>query len=75
MSGLNQVRIPRAASQPATTARSAAMSYFLHGTDLLRQKKLAEAEFYLREALKLNPDDADILNNLGTSVWEQGRAP
>ncbi len=75
MSALNHVRIPRMAPQPATTARSTAMSYFLHGTDLLGQKKLAEAEFYLREALKLNPDDADTLNNLGTSVWEQGRAP
>ena len=29
----------------------------------------------LREALRLNPDDADVLNNLGTAVWEQGRAP
>jgi Flp pilus assembly protein TadD len=42
---------------------------------LLGQKRVAEAEFCLREALKLNPDDADVLNNLGTAVWEQGRSP
>jgi Flp pilus assembly protein TadD len=29
----------------------------------------------LREALRLRPDDADVLNNLGTCVWEQGRSP
>jgi Tfp pilus assembly protein PilF len=74
MSGSIQVRIPRAATQPAIAARSAARGYFVHGTELLSQKKLPEAEVYLREALRLNPDDADVLNNLGTAVWEQGRA-
>jgi Flp pilus assembly protein TadD len=42
---------------------------------LLHQKKLAEAEDCLRQALRLNPEDADVLNNLGTTVWERGRAP
>jgi Flp pilus assembly protein TadD len=75
MSGLIQVRIPRAASHAATTARSAARDHYLKGTEFLNQKKPAEAEVHLREALRFNPDDADVLNNLGTAVWEQGRAP
>ncbi len=75
MSGLIQVRIPQASQRAATSTRFASREYFSHGTHLLTQKKLAEAEACLREALRLNPDDADVLNNLGTAVWEQGRAP
>jgi Flp pilus assembly protein TadD len=74
MSGLIQVRIPQAQLRAEQTARSASKQYFSHGTSLLRQKKLAEAEACLREALRLDPDNADALNNLGTAVWEQGRA-
>jgi Flp pilus assembly protein TadD len=42
---------------------------------LLQQRRFAEAEACLRQALQLRPDDADVLNNLGTAVWEQGRSP
>src|ERR1022692_3054774 len=75
MSGLIQMRFPQALSRPENTTRSAAREYFSHGTYLLTQKKVAEAEACFREALRLNPDDPDVLNNLGTAVWKQGRAP
>ncbi len=74
MSGLIQVRIPQAVFRPPTSAQAASRSYFVHGTQLLGQKRNSEAERYFREAVRLNPDDADVLNNLGTAVWEQGRA-
>ncbi len=73
MSGLMQVRIPQSMARLEDPARSASRQYFSHGTFLLNQKKAAEAEAYLREALRLDPDDPDVLNNLGTAVWEQGR--
>jgi Flp pilus assembly protein TadD len=75
MSGLTQVRMPQKAQRAPNPAHSAAKEYYSQGTHLLGQKRVAEAEFCLREALRLNPDDADVLNNLGTAVWEQGRAP
>ena len=40
----------------------------------MQQRRCPEAETYLREALRLEPDDADVLNNLGTAIWEQGRS-
>jgi tetratricopeptide (TPR) repeat protein len=75
MPGQTQLPIPQSAPQAPAAAHSAARAYYSQGTDLLGQKRVAEAEFYLRQALRLNPDDADVLNNLGTAVWEQGRAP
>jgi Flp pilus assembly protein TadD len=41
---------------------------------LLQQGYLAESESFSREALKLRPDDVDILNELGVAVWRQGRS-
>jgi Tfp pilus assembly protein PilF len=73
MNGLIQVRIPQAVPRPPTSAQTASRNYFVHGTQLLERKRHAEAEPYFREALRLNPDDGDVLNNLGTAVWEQGR--
>ena len=75
MSGQIQVRIPKSSQESPAAAQSAAKGYYSQGTSLLAQKRVAEAEFCLREALGLNPDDADVLNNLGTAIWEQGRAP
>ena len=75
MNGLIQVRIPQTRNRPPASANSASRTLFSHGTWLLGQRRHAEAEPVFREALTLNPDDADVLNNLGTAVWEQGRAP
>jgi Flp pilus assembly protein TadD len=76
MAGVPQLRV-RGAAQIHTAdpiaIHSAASHYYVLGTDLLRAGRHAEAEACLREALKLKPDDPDILNNLGTSVWQAGR--
>jgi Flp pilus assembly protein TadD len=52
---------------PATM--SIARAYRLAG-----QGKPAEAEPLWRQALRLRPDDIDVLNELGLAVWRQGRA-
>ena len=41
--------------------------------DLARQGRFAESETCSREALRLRPDDVDVLNELGAAVWRQGR--
>ena len=75
MSGLIQVRIPQSTQEAPGADHRAAKGYYSQGTHLLGQKRLPEAEFCLRrEQIRLNPEDADFLNNLGTAVWEQGRA-
>jgi tetratricopeptide (TPR) repeat protein len=35
--------------------------------------QLTESEALLREALKVRPDDVDILSELGVAIWRQGR--
>jgi Flp pilus assembly protein TadD len=51
-----------------------AMSYRKQAILLMLREMPAEAEPYLREALRLRPDDTDLLNDLGLAVWRQGRA-
>jgi Flp pilus assembly protein TadD len=41
---------------------------------LAQQGRYAESEACSRRALRLRPDDVDILNELGGAVWRQGRA-
>jgi Flp pilus assembly protein TadD len=41
---------------------------------LCLQGRHSEAEECARAALLLRPDDVDVLNGLGVSVWQQGRA-
>ncbi len=36
--------------------------------------RFTESESFSREALRLRPNDVDILNELGVAVWQQGRA-
>jgi Flp pilus assembly protein TadD len=68
----------RAGVAPARRRTEAAKrdmaTIYSHDADLLmKQRRYAEAETLLRPALRLRPDDADILNMLGAAIWEQGR--
>ena len=63
-----------ARSRPRNATHSVARDYFKRGTTLLDEGRPAEAETCFREALSLNPEDADVLNNLGNAVWQQGRS-
>ena len=47
--------------------------YFNQAMSLLQRGVYAEAESSFREVLKVWPDHASSLNNLGTAVWRQGR--
>jgi Flp pilus assembly protein TadD len=60
---------------PQLAIHYASVTCFHQGTDLLRAGRYADAEFYLRESLRMRPDEPDTLNNLGTAVWQQGRVP
>jgi Flp pilus assembly protein TadD len=64
---------PFAGARPAITVQSAAKHYFTQGTSLIHAGRFADAETLLREALRLRPEDPDVLNNLGTAIWQQGR--
>jgi len=48
-------------------------TYVNQATVLVRNGLYTDAEYYLRESLRVYPDDADALNKLGTVVWQQGR--
>ena len=41
---------------------------------LSQEERFAEAEASAREALRLRPNDVDVLNELGVAVWRQGRS-
>jgi Flp pilus assembly protein TadD len=71
----NQSTDGAAAFEPsASDARSyTARVYFGQATSLLNRGMLAEAESYFKEVLRIWPDHADSMNNLGTAVWRQGR--
>jgi len=40
---------------------------------LVHSEQFADTEACAREALRIQPDDIDLLNALGVSVWRQGR--
>jgi Flp pilus assembly protein TadD len=76
MPGIEMAAPP--ADGEATSSGSAATDFirktYVHqATVLLKNGNFTDAEYYLRETLKLIPDDADALNKLGTVVWQQGR--
>ena len=50
-----------------------ATTYISQATTLLNRGLYAEAEGYFREVLRVWPEHADTMNNLGTAVWRQGR--
>jgi Flp pilus assembly protein TadD len=60
--------------RPGDATHRVATVYFDDGTSCLRQGRYEEAEFHLRESLRLRPDDPDTLNNLGTAAWLTGRS-
>ncbi len=71
MQAVSRDEAPRAGSQAANSF--IATVYFKQATGLLDRGLYAEAEHYFSEVLKIWPDHAASLNNLGTSVWRQGR--
>jgi Flp pilus assembly protein TadD len=58
----------------ATVNTDLATNYRNQANRLSREGKSAESEPYWRAALRLQPDDIDVLNELGLAVWRQGRA-
>jgi len=54
-------------SDLATSDRDQAVRLSLQG-------RFAESEACSRRALRLRPDDIDVLNELGVALWRQGRA-
>ena len=71
----NPARTDEAAGQDRAEVANSfiATVYFKQATSLLDRGLYAEAEAYFREVLRLWPDHAGTLNNLGTAVWRQGR--
>jgi Flp pilus assembly protein TadD len=61
------------ATQPRAANPSPAKAFFDVGTSCLRQGRYSEAAFYLRQALRFEPNDPVALNNLGTTFWLMGR--
>ncbi len=51
-----------------------ALRYRDHAISLNMEGRFAESEAYLREALRIRPDDVDILNEFGVALWRQGRS-
>jgi Flp pilus assembly protein TadD len=75
-----EAAVPQPAEQEAPAPESAlaatsftATVYFKQALQLLNGGYFADAETYFREVLRLWPDDAGTLNNLGTAVWRQER--
>ena len=56
-----------------TIAANLATSYRNQAIVLSQDGRFAESETYSREALRLRPDDIDVLNELGAAIWRQGR--
>lgn len=66
--------IARVRSGSRSDAKSPARDFLMQGIKLLQNGRRAEAEACFRESLRHNPEDADVLNNLGNAVWQQGRS-
>jgi Flp pilus assembly protein TadD len=59
-------------SEPADD-RARAIPFRDAAINLALQGRFAESEACSREALRLRPDDVDVMNELGVAVWKQGR--
>ena len=63
---------PAAGSRSDLVGPDPADMYSADATALMAQRRYAEAEPLLREALRLRPDCPSLLNKLGSCLWEQG---
>jgi Flp pilus assembly protein TadD len=52
---------------------AAIAAYRRAAASLLDARRCEEAERLLREAVALDPHDADLINKLGSAIWDQGR--
>ena len=50
-----------------------ATTYYKNAELFMRRRQFAQAEPLLQEAFRLRPNDADIMNKLGSALWELGR--
>jgi tetratricopeptide (TPR) repeat protein len=66
--------VARIRSAPRRATSPEARQYLVEGAKLLHAGRRTEAEARFREALRLDPEDVDSLNNLGNCVWQQGRS-
>jgi Flp pilus assembly protein TadD len=73
---LGESKEDEAEARPVADDSSAYIAdvYFAQATSLLNQGMHEEAEAYFREVIRIRPDHAETLNNLGTAVWRQGRS-
>jgi Flp pilus assembly protein TadD len=76
MEGLQRQRAKDSAPpqpQGADTQPDLGIVYRDQAIRLSQADRFAESETYARAALRLRPDDVDVLNELGVAVWRQGR--
>ena len=60
-------------TQPENVSLDLATWYRDQAIVLSLEGRFAESEACSREALRIRPDDVDVLNELGVAVWRQGR--
>ncbi len=65
----------RAARSPLAPNRLAAEAYFMAGSIRWKQLSNAEAEDYLRRAVKLDPKNGGAQFNLGLFLYNDGKTP
>ena len=76
MAGLLHASRPGEATSPngdLGSDLSVAEVFFEQAATLLSSGQYCESEGYFREVIRLLPDHASALNNLGTAIWRQGR--
>jgi Tfp pilus assembly protein PilF len=66
-------RLAPARRRSQAASRDMATNYSQEAESLMKRRQYADAEKLLRPALRLRPDDGEILNLLGAAIWEQGR--
>jgi Flp pilus assembly protein TadD len=72
LDGMTRDAVP-AGSGGGTDRGGLAATYLREAASLLDEGRGPEAEPILRQAVRLEPQNPDILNHLGASLWSQGR--